>query len=108
MNATWTAVTAQVAARGQDPLTALLAESDEAVAHLIGRPIVRGGTMLLHDPLLCSTETAQAAAHQHAYGKAVVATPSPPRGLGCCVAASATQNAPSSPNPSSRRSADTR
>jgi AcrR family transcriptional regulator len=73
MNAIWTEMVAEVTAHALDPLAALLALSDQVVTHLVGDPIVRGGTRLLHDPLLRSGRTAAAAAHQYEYGEAAVA-----------------------------------
>ncbi len=74
VNATWTAVVAEVTGRGLDPLDTLVAESDEAVAHLLGDPIVRGGTRLLHDPLLRSLRTADLAGRQYGYAESAIAT----------------------------------
>jgi AcrR family transcriptional regulator len=52
MDATWHTVVTEIAARRVDPLTAMLAVVDAAVAGLIDDPIVRGGTRLRRDPLL--------------------------------------------------------
>lgn len=73
MNATWTAMVAEVTRRGLDPLATLLAETDEAVAHLLADPIVRGGTRLLNDPLLRSHHTADLATDQYAYAESAIA-----------------------------------
>jgi AcrR family transcriptional regulator len=74
MNATWTAMVSQVITAGQDPLTAMLAITDQAVAHLLSDPVARGGTRLLHDPLLRSSHTTEAAAHQYRHAAASITT----------------------------------
>nr|WP_239028930.1 TetR/AcrR family transcriptional regulator [Pseudonocardia acidicola] len=74
VNAVWTEVVADVAERGLDPLETLLAECDEAIARLLGHPIVRGSTRLLHDPTLRSLQTADIADRQYGYAESAVVT----------------------------------
>jgi AcrR family transcriptional regulator len=73
LNATWTAVVTEVAERGLDPLSALFAEVDLVLTHLLEDPIVRGGTRLLHDPALRSEYTHDLAAKQYAYAESIIA-----------------------------------
>ncbi|MGH3669809.1 MAG: ScbR family autoregulator-binding transcription factor [Pseudonocardiaceae bacterium] len=59
MVAGWKVMVAEIGTRGLDPLWALLAQSDEAVARVINDPIARGGIQLLADPgVLCAEATA--------------------------------------------------
>lgn len=74
VHATWASMVAEVTGRGLDPLDTVLAESDEAVAHRLDDPIVRGGTRLLHDPLLRSLQTADLAGRQYGYAESAIAT----------------------------------
>ncbi|NMH96571.1 TetR family transcriptional regulator [Pseudonocardia acidicola] len=74
VKATFIAGVAEVTGRGLDPLDTLLVESDQAVARLLGDPIVRGGTRLLHDPLLRSLQTANLAGRQYGYAESVIVT----------------------------------
>jgi AcrR family transcriptional regulator len=50
MVAGWKVMVPEIRARGLDPLWTLLAQSDEAMAHVINDPIVRGGLQLLTEP----------------------------------------------------------
>jgi AcrR family transcriptional regulator len=75
LNATWTAVVTEVTERGLDPLAALLAVVDLVMTHLFEDPIVRGGTRLLHDPVLRSEHTHDLAATQYTtYAESIIAT----------------------------------
>ncbi len=73
MNVTWAAMVAEITGRGLDPLSALLAESDQVVWNLVNDPFVRGGTRLLRDPLLRSAHSADLAALRYRYSESAVA-----------------------------------
>ena len=74
MTTTWAELVEQVTARGLDPLSAMLALSDQVVMHLLGDPIVRGGTRLQRDPLLRSRHNADQAARQYDFAHTTIAT----------------------------------
>ena len=74
MNTGWAAMVAEVAARTEDPLTALLNMFDSVAYALIADPITRGATRLLHDPVMRSRHTAELATHQYDYAQAVTLT----------------------------------
>jgi AcrR family transcriptional regulator len=74
MNTGWTAMVAEVTARTEDPLTALLDMFDSVALALIADPIARGATRLLHDPIMRTQHTAELATHQYDYAQATTLT----------------------------------
>lgn len=74
MASIWAKVIGEITARGLDPLSTVLAIVDAVVVHLVSGPVVRGGTRLLHDPMLRSGGTVDLAADQYAFAEAAVTT----------------------------------